>query len=236
MDYDLFGNPITPQQTIHRVGPVPFREWQLREGDMLYRAGTQHLSTTDLLAHLLRNPAVADRLMSTFSDLAAIKDASIHELMQIDGIGKALAETIIVAFELSRRLNPTHTDRQPKVSNPTEVYRYLKDQFDGLKQEHLKVVLLSTQNHIQHVQTVFVGTLNCSLMHPREIFHSAVKHCAASVILAHNHPSGSFSASKEDIASTKQIIRAGELIQIPVLDHLIIGNDSYCSMKEEGLM
>ena len=106
----------------------------------------------------------------------------------------------------------------------------------GLKQELLKVLLCDTKNQVEHVETVFVGSLNCSVIHPREIFKAAIRQSAASIILAHNHPSGDPQPSKEDIHATKQLREAADHIQIPILDHDIIGDGSYVSLKEERIL
>ena len=129
----------------------------------------------------------------------------------------------------------TARDQQPVISSPRDVYDLLCEDYCGLKQEILKVLLLDTKNRVESIETICIGTLNCSLLHPREVFKPAIKQSAASIILAHNHPSLDVSPSKEDIAGNKQMVKAGELIQIPILDHVIIG-DGFCSLKEEGLM
>ena len=229
---DLFSNPIPDPANTH----ISFRQWQIREGNVLYHSGTKPMSTTHLLAHLLRNHETASRLMEHFRNLSAIAEASIPELMQVKGVGKATAEAIQVAFELSRKLTQTNNEVRRTVHSPNDIYRLIKADFSRLKQEVLLVLLLNTKNIVEHIHTVFVGTLNCSLTHPREIFKTAIKHSAASVILAHNHPSGSCDPSSEDIHATKQLVKVGELVQIPVLDHIIVGDGDYLSMKELGLL
>ena len=112
----------------------------------------------------------------------------------------------------------------------------LREDFRGRKQEELKVLLCDTKNQVERIETVFVGTLNCSVIHPREIFKSAIRHSAASIILSHNHPSGDPQPSREDLRVSKQIVQVGELVQIPVLDHIIVGEEEFFSMKAEGLL
>ncbi len=116
------------------------------------------------------------------------------------------------------------------------MYDLLRDELIGLKQEVLKVLLLDTKNRVEHTETVFVGTLNCSVIHPREIFRLAIRQSACAIIVVHNHPSGTTSPSEEDIRATKQIVEAGKHIQIEVLDHVIVGREGFFSMKEEGLL
>ena len=232
---DLFGN-LLPESQPQKQTCTPFRQWQLREGNVLYRAGTQHMSSTHLLAHLIRNQRLAEQLMEHFGDLVAVADASVVELKQVNGVGIATAETIKVAFELSRRLTQGTNGTKPRIYSPKDVYELLREEMIGLKQEILKVLLCDTKNQVEHVETVFVGSLNCSVIHPREIFKAAIRQSAASIIIAHNHPSGDPQPSKEDIHATKQLRKAGEHIQIPILDHVIIGDGSYVSLKEEGIL
>ena len=228
---DLFGN-LLPESN-HTVS---FRAWQVREGNVLYRAGTQQMSTTNLLAHLLRNQKTAERIMERFGSLTAIAEASVTELKQVEGVGVAVAEVIQVACEFSRRVAQLTQEKRPEVTYPRQVYDLLRDELIGLKQEVLKVLLLDTKNRVEHTETVFVGTLNCSVIHPREIFRLAIRHSACAIIVVHNHPSGTTNPSKEDIRATKQIVEAGKHIQIQVLDHVIIGKEGFFSMKEEGLL
>ncbi len=231
MQQDLFGN-LLPESN-HTVS---FRAWQIREGNVLYRAGTQQMSTTNLLAHLLRNQKTAERIMERFGSLTAIAEASVTELKQVEGVGVAVAEVIQVACEFSRRVAQLAQEKRPEATHPRQVYDLLRDELIGLKQEVLKVLLLDTKNRVEHVETVFVGTLNCSVIHPREIFRLAIRQSACAIIVAHNHPSGTTSPSEQDIQATKQIAQAGEHIQIQLLDHVIIGKEGYFSMKEEGML
>jgi len=233
MNKDLFGNLILEHE---ETRPPSFREWQIREGNILYRAGTQQMSTTNLLAHLVRNQKTAERVMERFGSLTAVAEASVAELKHVKGVGVAVAETIRVACEFSRRIAQLAQERRPEATHPSQVYDMLRDELLGLKQEVLKVLLLDTKNRVEHVETVFVGTLNCSVIHPREIFRLAIRHSACAIIVVHNHPSGTTAPSEQDIRATKQIVQAGEHIQIQVLDHVIIGKEGYFSMREEGML
>ena len=229
---DLFGNP---QDESHCTS-LSFRDWQIREGNVLYRSGVEQISNTHLLAHLLRSYQVSERLMTHFGSLAAISSASVVELKQVKGIGIATAETVMVAFELSRREMQVAIHNKPRIYGPQEIYLLLRDEFLRLKQEVLKVLLLDTKNRVEHIQTVFIGTLNASIIHPREVFKVAIRQSAASIVLCHNHPSGDPEPSNEDIAASKQLAKAGEFIGIQLLDHVIIGFDGYVSMKDRGLL
>ena len=228
----LFGN-WHPEKLNEKLS---FHDWQIREGDVLYRCGVSQMSTTNLLAHLVRNQKTAERVMERFGSLTAVAEASVTELKQVKGVGVAVAEMIQVACEFSRRIAQLAQVRRPEITHAREVYELLRDELIGLKQEVLKVLLLDTKNCVEHMETVFVGTLNCSLIHPREIFRLAIRQSACAIIIAHNHPSGVTMPSEEDIQVTKRIVQAGEHIQIQVLDHVIIGKEDYFSMKEEGLL
>ncbi len=228
----LFGDWL-PEKPNEKLS---FHDWQIREGDVLYRCGVSQMSTTHLLAHLVRNQKTAERLLAHFGSLTTIAEASVAELKLVEGVGVAIAETIRVACEFSRRVAQLAQVKRPEVTHAREVYELLRDEMMGLKQEVLKVLLLDTKNRVEHVETVFVGTLNCSPIHPREIFRLAIRQSACAIIVAHNHPSGTTTPSNEDIRATKQIVQAGEHIQIQVLDHVIIGKEGYFSMKEEGLL
>lgn len=213
-----------------------FRQWQLREGNVLYRSGVQQLSNTHLLAHLLRNYALAERLMERFGSLTKIAEASIAELKQILGVGLATAEIIQTAFELSQRQLNSTSEHQPRIGSPIDVYMLVHAEYRGQDQEMTKVVLLDTRSRVLKIETVFIGTLNFSILHPREIYRTALRQNAASIILTHNHPSGCADPSPDDIEATKQIAKVGKLIDIPLLDHVIIGDGDYISLKEEKLL
>jgi len=228
----LFGNWL-PEKLNEKPS---FHDWQIREGDVLYRCGVSQMSTTHLLAHLVRNQKTAERVMERFGSLTAVAEASVAELKQVKGVGVAVAEMIRVACEFGRRVAQLAQERRPEITHASHVYDLLRDEMMGLKQEVLKVLLLDTKNRVEHMETVFVGTLNCSVIHPREIFRLAIRQSACAIIVAHNHPSGTTSPSEQDIRATKQIAQAGEYIQIQLLDHVIIGKEGYFSMKEEGML
>ena len=213
-----------------------FRQWQLREGDVLYRSSIQQLSNTHLLAHLLRDQGLAERLMEGFGELNQIAEASITELKKISGVGTATAEKIQAAFELSRRLIDSVSEYRSRIGSPIDVYMLVCVEYQGQKQEILKVLLLNTQNRVLKLETISIGTLNFSVMDPREIYRVALRHNAASIILTHNHPGGSPEPSFEDIQATEQIIEAGKIVGIPLLDHVIIGNGDYISLREKSIL
>lgn len=213
-----------------------FRQWRLREGHILYRSSVQQLSNTHLLAYLLRDQRLAERLMEEFGELNQIAEASIAELRQISGVGTATAERIQAAFELSRRLTDSVPEESPCVENPYEVYMLVRAEYRGQKQEILKALLLNTRNQVLKSETISIGTFNTSVIHPREIYRVALRHNAASIILTHNHPSGSPEPSFDDIHITEQIAKVGKIIGIRLLDHVIIGNENYISLREKSVL
>ena len=213
-----------------------FRQWQLREGDVLYRSDIQQLSNTHLLAYLLRDNELADRLMENFGGLSQISEASVAELRKISGIGTATAEKIQAAFELSRRLMDLASEYRPRVESPVDVYILVYKEYRGQEKEILKALLLNTQNRVLKIETISIGTLNSSIMDSREIYRVALRHNAASIILTHNHPGGLPEPSFEDIQATEQIVEAGKIVGIPLLDHVIIGDGDYVSLREKSVI
>lgn len=212
-----------------------FKTWQIREGRRLYNGGAHLLSNTELVAHIIRNRRVAENLMEQFKSLSKIADASIDELKQVDGVGDAIAETLISGFEFGRRIlsEQNETDR---IVSPGDVYQLLGADMKMLQQEQLRVILLNTKKYVLKVETVFIGTLDASAVHPREIFKAAIRASAASIIIVHNHPAGDPTPSIQDTILTRQLKRAGELMRIPVDDHIIIGRDGYYSYTEAKLV
>ena len=214
---------------------LSFKDWQLREGNRLYNYGRQSLSHTELLAHLIRSKETAERLLHHFGTLKAIADASIEELQTVDGVGEAIAEIISVAVEFGRR-SRCLPDENVNLSSPEAVYDFVRDDMEELQQEHLKAILLNTKNNVIKVETIFIGTLDSSVIHPREIFKTAIRASAASIIALHNHPAGNPSPSTADISITRQLMKAGEVIGIALYDHIIVGKGRYVSLKEQGII
>ena len=212
---------------------LPFKHWQIREGEVLYHDGASSLSNTALLAHIIRDQSKAEKLMEIHGSLKTITQLSIDELTATDGIGRSTAETILAATEFGRRsLNVERPD--VNINSPQSVFDFIAPSLQDLDQEHLKIICLNTKNRILKVATVFIGTLNSSIVSPREIFRTALKHNAAAIILCHNHPSGNPIPSSQDRGMTKAVIDAGKMIDITVCDHLIVGHDEFYSFKEHN--
>ncbi|MBP1083165.1 DNA repair protein RadC [Bacillus capparidis] len=211
--------------------------------ERLLALGAESLSNHELLAILLRTGTkkesvlqLSNRLLQSFDGLRLLKEASVEELSSISGIGRAKAVHIMAALELGRRVHKLVYEDRYVIRTPEDGAKYLMEDLRFLNQEHFVVMFLNTKNQIIHKQTIFIGSLNASIVHPREVFKEAVKRSAASLICAHNHPSGDPSPSREDIEVTKRLCDCGKMIGIEVLDHLIIGDQKYVSLKEKGYL
>jgi len=215
---------------------------ELRPRERLLEAGPSALSDGELLGLLFgigsrEKTAVelAGEVISEAGGLHGLYDVSVHELMQVNGIGEAKACIILAAVELGRRIGQVRNPGRPVISSPADVERLLRGRIANLDRENFVVVLLNTKNEVIETSTVSVGTLDASLVHPREVFKPAVRASAASVILAHNHPSGKVEPSQEDREVTRRLGEAADILGIEVLDHVIVG-DGYFSMKEHGML
>ena len=153
----------------------------------------------------------------------------------MNGIGEAKACIILAAVELGRRIGQVRNPGRPVISSPADVERLLRGRIAKLDRENFVVVLLNTKNEVIETSTVSVGTLSASLVHPREVFKPAIRASAASVVLAHNHPSGKVEPSREDREVTRRLGEAAQILGIEVLDHVILG-DGYFSMREHGIL
>lgn len=207
--------------------------------ERLVKYGPGKLSNAELLAILLRTGPegsgvldLSKSILKTFKD-SRLANANFDELKNIHGLGPAKACEIIACFELGRRL--LKDKPSALILSPQEVWEELKDIRDG-KKEHFVVFFLDTQNQEIKREVISVGTLNSSLIHPREVFEPAIKHLASHIIIAHNHPSGSLEPSDEDLAVTKRLADAGKLLGIEILDHVIVTKTGYASFKEKNLI
>jgi len=167
--------------------------------------------------------------------LRAIASAKPSELAQVKGIGMAKAAQLLAAVELGRRIALEAMGEQPAITRPEDVYALLHHQLRDEKQEHVILLLLNTKNRVIQQSTLTKGTLDASLLHPREVFREAIRHSASSIILAHNHPSGDPTPSSEDIQMTNRLHQAGQLLGIDLLDHVILGDGRWVSLKAQGV-
>lgn len=213
---------------------------ELRPRERLLTAGPSALSDGELLGLLFgignrEKTAVelAGEVISEAGGLHGLYDVSVHELVRVKGIGEAKACIIMAAMELGRRIGQVRNPGRPMISSPADVDRLLRGRIANLDRENFVVVLLNTKNEVIESPLVSVGTLSAALVHPREVFKPAIRASAASVILAHNHPSGKVEPSREDREITGRLVESAEILGIEVLDHVILG-DGFYSMKEHG--
>ena len=223
--------------TIH---DLPISE---RPRERLQKFGVEALSAQEILALILGRGiagesvmVTAQRLLSQFGNLKGIASASVEELSQVKGIGIAKASQIKAAFELANRLEGySEPDKKPLVKTPKDAVGLVGGRLRDKKKEHFLVLSLDTRNQLIKVSEISVGSLDASIVHPREVFKEAIAASAASVIFVHNHPSGDPEASADDIELTKRLAQAGEILGIDVLDHIIIGDKQHLSLKSKNL-
>jgi DNA repair protein RadC len=211
-----------------------------RERLRLYGAGA--LSTSELLAILLRGGvqgenvvSLSTRLLARHRGLGGLARASFGELIETRGIGPAKVTQIKAAFELGRRLLVESPGERPQIRSPADAANLVMLEMSLLEQEHLRLLLMDTKNRVLEMPTVYVGNLNTSLIRVGELFRYALRANSAGVIVVHNHPSGDPTPSPDDVRVTERIVQAGDLLDVEVLDHLIIGNQRFVSMKERRL-
>jgi DNA repair protein RadC len=220
------------------VNDLPDRD---RPRERLYHGGAHELSLQELLAVVIGvgsrgagTPLLALRLLKQFGDLVTLGQAGVDELSRIQGIGFAGACRLVAAFELGKRFARDTRSNGGTIKTPRDIARLFIDEMMHYDREHFKAALLNTKNQLLKVVTVSIGSLNASIVHPREILKPAISTSAASIILVHNHPTGDPTPSKEDIDFTNRFAKCGELIGIELLDHVIIGAGTYRSLKEGG--
>lgn len=213
-----------------------------RPRERLLRVGAQAVSTTELLAIIMRTGVggenvlrLAERLLTKFKNLPGISRASVAELTTVKGIGPAKAVEIKAALEVGRRLMAAAPEERIRITSPGDAANLLMSEMSFLEQEHLRIILLDTRNRVLHTPTIYIGSLNTSVVRVGELFRAAIKENAAALIVAHNHPSGDPSPSPEDVRVTRNIVKAGKLLDIEVLDHVVIGHHRFVSLKERGL-
>lgn len=216
-----------------------------RPREKLLSKGAQALSEAELLAILLRTGTkndsvlrVAERLLKKHEaiGLAAFSQISPQEVSKIKGIGPAKAVTIVAAIELGKRLHGLPAMERPIIRAPKDAADLVMPQLRYESREHFLIMVLSTKNHVLDMPIISIGSLNTSVVDARLVFRKVISYDAAAVILVHNHPSGDPTPSSEDIMLTQKLISAGKLLDVAVLDHIIIGDNKYVSLKEQGII
>ena len=213
-----------------------------RPRERLIHAGAAALSSAELLAIILRVGVggenvltLAQRMLVRFDGLSGLARAGVAELTAEHGIGEAKVTQIKAAFELGRRLLVTSPAERPQVKSPADAAQLLMAEMALLDQEHLRLILLNTKNFVLSIPTVYIGSLNTSLIRVGELFRYALKENCAALIVVHNHPTGDPTPSPEDVLVTRKIVEGGKMLDIEVLDHLVIGQGRFVSLKERGL-
>lgn len=219
-----------------------------RPRERLVRCGAAALSNAELLAIIIRTGTkdvtaidLAYKLLSFRGQagdegLRQLVEATVEELSSVKGVGLAKAVQVKAAIELGRRMGTAAGRRRSTVRTPEDVCRLLMEEMRYLDKEQFRTLLLNTKNELLRVELVSVGCLNSSIVHPREIFKGPIRWSAAAIVLVHNHPSGDPSPSREDTAVTRRLVEAGQLLGIDVLDHVVLGDNRFVSLKEKGLM
>ncbi len=215
----------------------------MRPREKMLKNGPEALTIAELLAVLLRtgNKSMSAVDLATFllvksEGLMGLAEKEVGELCNINGIGPAKAAQLKAAVELGRRLACEVAAPKSIISGPADVFNLLKERMRYYDREYFKAVYLNTKHHVIAVEIISVGSLNSSLVHPRELFKNSIKRSAAALILAHNHPSGDPTPSVEDIEITRRLAEVGKIIGIQVLDHIIIGEKDFVSLKEQGII
>lgn len=216
-----------PMEKMQRYGKEALTDAELFA--IIFRAGTRKTNAIALAEQMLRRDLKGSPLVNLYQD-------SLLELQEIPGIGQVKAAQVHAVLELSKRISKQHHFQDVKITSANSVANVYMEDLRHLKHECFKVIYLDTKNKIINDENISVGSLNASLVHPREVFKNAIKKSANSIIVMHNHPSGDPAPSREDIDITRRIRKAGELLGIALLDHIIIGDHRYISFKEEKLL
>ena len=212
-----------------------------RPRERLAALGADALSHAELIAILLRTGLqgtnaveVGKQLLQKFGTLQGLAQASIQDLQKVRGIGRDKAVTLVAAFALARKMAGELQSESPVLDNPENVVRLLREQNLLKSVETLSVLLLNTRHRLIRIEEISDGTLDTILVHPREVFRCAIIAAAAAVVVIHNHPSGESTPSEADIKVTRDLIRAGQLLKIELIDHVVIGNQNHSSLRELG--
>ncbi len=231
----MINKKINHYQTIKQM-PL-----EVRPRERLFHYGVNSLSDAELLAIIMGTGREGESvlglsltILSKFESLSLLSKASFQELMGINGVGKAKAAQVMAAFELGRRLTGSSPAKRIALSNPEDVANLLIPKMRHLEKEYFKALVLNVKNELLKETDISIGSLNCSIVHPRELFKAVIKYSGSGVIVAHNHPSGDPNPSKDDVLLTERLTKSAEILGIDLIDHVIIGDGEYASLKELG--
>lgn len=223
-----------------KIKDLPLPE---RPVERLLRYGTLALSNSELIAIILRTGTkdenvvnLSMKILKSAKGLNGLLKMSAKELQDLKGIGKVKSSQILALGEIIKRFNSFKSGDNYRISSPKDVFNLLNNEMKLLNKEHFKIIMLNVKNVVIKVKDVSIGSLNSSIVHPREVFFEAINEKSASIIICHNHPSGDPTPSREDINVTKRLLECGKILGIQVLDHIIIGNGIYISLKEKGIL
>lgn len=212
-----------------------------RPRERLLRFGSESLSTSELIAIILGSGSkskpilqLAQEILIKFGTIHHLAEATIAEILEIKGIGLAKALQLKAALSLGLRASKQSLNVKYRIDHPAHAYHLIKDEIEMEKREHFLVILQDCRGFVICHEVVSIGSLSQTIVHPREVFYPAIRHKAASLIVAHNHPSGDPTPSQQDIDLTKSLVQASQLIGIPLHDHLIIGRECYVSLRQQG--
>lgn len=225
--------------TVYKMKEYPLYARPRERMEML---GAEQLTDQELLAILLATGSkegsamdLAEQLLQRHEGLSGLRTLSLAELMEQKGIGVAKATTIAAAIELGRRIHAGGGEYRPIITGSADAAKLMQGRMRYLDREQFQVMMLNHKKAVLGIETVSIGTLNSSLVHPREVFKQAIKRSASTVILAHNHPSGNCEPSEQDLQVTSRLKEVGQIVGIEVIDHIIIGEDSYYSFRENNI-
>ena len=210
-------NDLRPRERLKKYGVKALKDDELLA--IILRCGTKDINVLEL----------ANLLINEFNSLYSFNDITLNELAKIKGIGEVKAGIILASIEFGKRVIKK-SKQFFKIYNSANIYNYFKYDFIGIKQEHLIIILLDSSNNIIKYKTLFIGTLNASIVHPREVFKEDITNSAAKIILLHNHPSGDSTPSKKDLEFTNSIKELSNVLGIPLIDHIIVGYNNYYSI------
>ena len=224
---------------IMQIRQIPEEE---RPRERCRRLGAGALSAIELLSLVLGGGSsqggglsLSHRLLERFTNLQSLARADASEITTLSGMGPARSTALVAAFELGRRAARPRGDTWRTVSGPEDVVQILRPALDGLDQEAVAVLHLGARHQLLRVQVVALGSLNAAAVHPREVFRGAIADGAAAVVLGHNHPSGSPEPSADDVRLTKRLAACGETLGVALLDHIVLGDGSFVSLREQDL-